>query len=241
MRSRVSTAVRVAVAGAVLASGAIVMDLAPVSAHCPVPGQLPPGGRAYASAKQTLTVSANAIKGNIAYTNPTLCNLSGGPLAFSLEGISLCETGTCSDWVQVGWQKRQGVGSIPMLLCEYGNSGVAHGFWYAMSAAQHAYQWDYTSTSYWHCRLDGVDKAIVCCGWAHMTQGTYVNAQGETNSEHTQIGNNAPYKLGLFTLRWRKASTLTWQAYNLTLQTPDSPYGNSLPAFDYLANWTNAH
>jgi hypothetical protein len=235
MRPRVPAALRVTMAGAALASGSILADISSVSAAtCPIPGQIL-NPNAYAAARQTLSVYSNGVKGYIGYTNPTLCNLSGGPLAFSLEGITLCATGTCSNWVQAGWQKIQGRGTMPMALCEYGNSGVAHQYWFTISAAQHAFQWDYTGAT-WHCRIDGVDRLDGSA--PNMTQGNYVNAQGETNSQNTQIGGNYPSKLGLSVLRWRQVSL--WQNYNLTRFTPDYPYGSSLAAPDYLLNWTNA-
>jgi hypothetical protein len=158
----------------------------------------------------------------------------------SIEGFSLCRTNLCNDWLQVGWGKVLGY-TMPKGYCEFNHvNGSLELVEWAMTAATHKFTVQYhRATGYWECFMDGVWKTANPVGFA---SGTYLNAQGEVRTVHTQIGRNAPGKL-LFSNMSREFDDLSngWTTFNVTLADPDSPYGNSEPQPGQFKNWTNAH
>lgn len=51
----------------------------------------------------------------------------------------------------------------------------------------------------------------------------------------------APSTLLFSSLGYQLVGSSSWSTMNVTLDTPDSPYGNSEPAVGQLKVWTNAH
>jgi hypothetical protein len=123
--------------GLLLASAILVGVPQRVAANCPGTSS----GALYAGAHQFLANAANGVKGDIQWTNPTVCTNPSGN-AFSLEGITLCSSGTCPGWVQVGWVKRQSLDSSPKMYCEYKwtDSPVVTQYWFSITAATHKLQ-----------------------------------------------------------------------------------------------------
>lgn len=66
-----------------------------------------------------------------------------------------------------------------------------------------------------------------------------MESQGEAYATHAQIGRNAPAKLLFSSMRWLNSPS--WATLNISLETPDSPYGNDEPIAGQFENWTNAH
>jgi hypothetical protein len=220
--------------GVLLASTSLFAAPQFVAADCPYTA-----GHYFAGGYQFLGSGASGIRGGIEWTNPAVCG-NGLGNAFSLEGITLCDTSTCPHWVQVGWVKRLAEDTSPKMYCEYkfGTATVKQ-YWFTITSASHQYEWSYQNPD-WNCYLDGVIKFGVNSSSAFLT-GTALTSQGETNSNHSQIGRNAPSYLQLYTQTYRLGSS-NWQFFNLTLKATTFPYGRSLGTSSYtLRNWTNAH
>lgn len=204
-----------------------------VSAHCP--GTAPPF-RNYAGGTHDFAGMASGVRASIQFTNPAVC-ANGLGNAFTLEGVSLCPNDSCASWVQVGWVKRQGIDSSPVAYCEYRNAGAAAvQFHFAMSAATHEFRWERSANS-WDCRIDGALKVVTTA--PSFVAGGFANAQGENNSNHTQIGRMAPAKLAFNSAQYRLG--VVWNNMQLTLNQPNAPYGVDSLGAGSMRNWTNAH
>lgn len=217
----------------VLAASA--MPLAPiqrVSAHCPGTLAVP---HDFAAGWQDVP-SSDAIYAVIQYVNPTVC-FTSQETAFSLEGINLCnEPVYCDRFVQVGWIKRKNVDSTPKMYCEYLGAGVYNQQFFPMTAEQHTYWW-YQSGGTWNCALGTTVKiSNLSLGW---TSGTRFQAQGETNSVHTQIGGAPPAGSILFwNMQYRSGA---WYQTDLWDIFWDSPYWVYEPIPGEMKNGTYSH
>jgi len=207
-----------------------------VAAHCP--GSQASGGRDYAAGKRSIANSANGIKADIQYTLKPVCAIPAGN-AFSAEAIYLCINSLCDGFVQVGWERSQS-GTLRM-YCEFQPppaTGTGFIFYFSVTAATHNYKMQYDPLdSVWDCFLDGAWKKDK--GGLGFTTGTYLGAQGETNSTHTQLGRNSPSTLQYTTLQYRIAMNNTWNTWSPNTFTRDPPYGASNPAVGSFADWTN--
>lgn len=169
--------------------------------------------------------------------NPTVCFTSQAT-AFSLEGINLCtEFFYCDGFVQVGWIKEK-TDSAPKMYCEYGAIGSFQDKqFFAMTPQQQTYWW-YQSGGRWYCALGTSIKipAGVSLGW---TSGTRFQAQGETNSTHTQIGGYPPPASILFwNMQYRAGA---WYQTDLWDIAWESPYFVYEPTPGEMRNGTNLH
>ena len=195
----------------------------------------PAGFRAYSAARLTLaSPNATAIRGNLDFVTPTVCAISGAQ-TFSQESLSICWNGNCDGFVQVGWTRfRQYPQS--MGWCEYqGLSGDHHSYVWDILAQTQQYRMQWTSTG-WECWINNVRRgAGVTTGF---NGGSYMPVQGETNSQDSQIGRNAPGKFLFDFMLYRNGSYLT---LNVVPFSPNSPYGNDEPTAGDFRNWTNAH
>lgn len=162
-------------------------------------------------------------------------------MGWVLEAVSICNNvATCSGWVQIGWRKHESW-SDPQFYFEYQAVGGSPIQLYApLSHASHAYKLQYDAfDSVWDAYLDGVGKFSK--GSLGFTSGTYLTAQGEVNSTHTQIGRNAPNKLLFSDMQYQNAAG-QWPAFNVDAPLiVESPYGADEPAIGQLRNWTNGH
>lgn len=198
-------------------------------AHCPnvsaqinVYGDMNPAG------------STNAVKAVIPWTNPNVCSQS---VSHSID-INIS-----SGWVQVGWWKTSG--SSVRGYCEV-QSPVTPGNYqfldFAVTAASHTYNWTYdTGDQIWDCQLDTSVKLSRTSGYVGFTSGPSIGVQGEAKGQHVQIGKMAPGALLISGMQYRKATTGTWLAVNVTVHTPPSPYSIAEPAVGKMQLWTNAH
>lgn len=203
-------------------------------AHCP--GTQPPLGRAYASGHQDFAGFANGVRSRIDYTNPAVC-ANGAGNAFTAEGVTLCFDSDCTGWLQVGWTKRLGTDTAPVMYCEYKRTdSPARDFYFSLSAATHEYRWERASTQ-WNCMLDGASRFGTTS--PNFTSGGFANAQGETNSTHAQLGRMAPAKLSYNSTQYRLNGV--WNNMVLTLDAVSSPYGRDSLGAGSFRDWTNAH
>lgn len=232
-------------AGVALAAGALLAFPSLALAHCPNVDA--PGGRAYSSARRQLSgTNARGIRAQIAWANPTTCTVPAGD-AFSVEGINLCQTGACRAWVQVGWVKYQGWGE-PHLYCEFQpyspfippTGGVLWLQPTGLSHNTHTYKMTYDDVDdVWDCSLDGDPMYTKNVSFS---SGTYLTAQGETNSKHAQIGKMAPNALLFQAMRYFNPSG-NWAAFLPQTTNIDAPYGGEdpEPGYGQWQNWTNDH
>ena len=212
---------------------------APAAAHCPG-SAIPNNGRHYAAGTRNIAgvAVAKGIRGNVGWVNPNVCTRPDG-FAFSAEYMNICNTGSCSGWVQVGWLKSQG-NAAPQFYCEFKPvGGAAVRFQAPLTQAQHAYKFDYDAfDGLWDCFLDGAGK--FSRGNMGFTQGTWLVGGGEVNATHAQIGAAAPAKLALTDMQYRNAAN-QWPAFDVANFVLNVPYGVDEPAVGQLRNWTNAH
>lgn len=210
----------------------------PVSAHCP--GTIASGGKDYAGAYQYVP-SSDAIYAIIEWTNPTLC-LVAGQDDFTLEGITLCNNTLwlCNGFVQTGWVRRETQGPTPKGYCEWQPVwGTFEQYHYAITQEQHTYWWNRVGqSSYWDCMfgyylIQRIDL--------NFTSGTYITAQGETNSTHSTIG-RSPHPLSI--LFWQmqyRAVPGYWYFTDLWDIIQDSPYFVYEPTPGQMRNGTYSH
>jgi len=142
----------VAVAALVMASAGVLSRPDPLMAHCP--GTLASGGQDYAGAKQILSSPATGIRGDISWTSPTVCAVAGAPApgTFSLEGIGICSTSSCSAFAHPGWVKHSSWSS-PKMFCEFKQAGQqSYYYHFSLSAATHEYRVNYDPVNGdWDC------------------------------------------------------------------------------------------
>ncbi len=215
-------------------------------AHCL--GDSPTEGwRAYASAQKSVPDSIG-VKASIGWTNPNTCTKPEGN-AISVEGITLAHynsSGVRDAFIQTGWIKYQ-YWSAPKGYCEFSppNPYAYEQLHYTLpSASTYTYKIErvYDTESrqnFWDCKLGSTTKYSRSTERLGMSSGSWVNAQGEVNSVHGQIGKMAPAEL-----RFSSYSHLTggaWQTTDLVPSPVYFPYGRSEPFAGGLDNWTNDH
>jgi hypothetical protein len=126
------------------------------------------------------------------------------------------------------------------MFCEFKQAGQqSYYYHFSLSAATHEYRVNYDPVNGdWDCYRDGL-RVISSAGNLGFTSGTALFVQGETNSTHSQIGRNSPSRLLFANLAYKIGSG--WSGMNVTLISPDSPYGSDEPTPGQFRNWTNAH
>ena len=148
--------------------------------------------------------------------------------------------------MQVGWRKWNGY-SEPMGYCEVQNpSDLSHHdldmfpilhvpktFTWTLDRADQI--WD---CGYYNTNPPGTSKTVA---WLGFASGRTFQAGGEAHQYHVQIGLNAPYKLLLSSMTYRKTSLTTWTTAKIVEDATVSPYGNDEPAAGQLRVWTDAH
>lgn len=207
---------------------------------------IPNNGRAYALGQEDLPSGpADGVKGTISWGNPNVCTTPAGN-AFSLEAVSLCNSGTaCTGWVQPGWRKDQ-ANSVPHLVCEFHNTGGQNFIMTApITSAGHIYEMSYDPLDQlWDCYLDGVNK--YSRGNLGFTSGNFVNGQGETNARYAEIGNVTPSYIQYSVMKFRRS--VAYSGMDLTSFfagecapgcVATSRYGVLENAVSSMRNWTN--
>jgi len=209
--------------------------------HCP--GTAPNiDWRAYGAGTLSVSPNADGVQGSIEWTNPNPCSNQFGN-GFTNEAVTLAQNGNLNGWVQVGWHKRQGMTS-PKMFCEYtGETGT--GYWDPLeftlpSASTFKYTFRHDAGNReWECVLNSTVYAVRPSSRLGFQSGSFLNAQGEVNSTHGQIGKMDPDKLDLTALTFRRSGS--WTTMNLNLLGTVAPYGRDEPQAGQLRNWTNAH
>lgn len=173
---------------------------------------VPNDGRITTSGYRETVAAVDAIKGDIEWTNPNVCTTPNNN-AFSLAAVTLCTEATnCLGWVQPGWRKNQG-GSADW-VCEFGKTnGNVFIFQGPVSHYIHTYKMSVDGSGSWSCFVDGVKKAEVSN--LGFTEGTYINAQGETNARFAQIGRVDPLKLYFRNMKYHTDVPAQWNTANL--------------------------
>lgn len=216
---------------------------APAAAHCP--GTAPDSGwRAYAWGNQSVVgAGVTGVSTSLQWTDPNPCSNQFGN-GFTLEAVTLCQTGVCNGWVQTGWIKRQGFSGGPKQTCEFaGEPGTD--FWVVVdiplpTASEYTYKFVHDAGDReWDCMRGSTVVAVRSSDAMGWQSGSYVNAQGEVNATHAQIGKMAPSKLQFSALQYQKSGS--WSNMNVSLQPVAAPYGVDEPAVGQMRNWTNAH
>ena len=111
-----------------------------------------------------------------------------------------------------------------------------------MSLGIHQYKayWDTDGVeSAWICALDGSDIWGYTTDYMDFSSGTWLVAQGETNSLFSQIGKMSPSKLSFSELKYLVRGSC-WCVFNVGLGgTIDTQhYGRDEPASGEFRNWT---
>jgi hypothetical protein len=201
-----------------------------VQGHCP-------GGfqRDWSTGVMDIAVLSNGIRVDIEYTNPNVCSDGSGHWINLQKGLG---------WVQIGWWKY--AGSVVKGYCEIQHPTSTDRYkidLFTISAASHAYKFSYdTIDGYWDCSHDTSTHYSYSGPYYGITSSSdEIEAGGETWAEHGQIGRMWGSSLLLSDMQYRKASDGQWPAVNLTLTTPNWPYGNSEPYFGQIRVWTYAH
>jgi len=159
--------------------------------------------------------AVDAIRGDIEWTNPDVCTTPNNN-AFSLAAVTLCTDGTdCDGWVQPGWRKNQG-GSADWVCEFHKTSGSPRNFIFQgpVSHYIHTYKMSVDGFGSWSCFVDGVKKAEMSN--LGFTEGTFINAQGETNARYAQIGRVDPLKLCFRNMQYHTDVPAQWNTSNLT-------------------------
>lgn len=209
--------------------------------HCP--GTAPNASwRAYGAGTMAVSPNATGVQGYIEFTNPNPCSNQFGN-GLTVEAVTLMQTAAINGHVQVGWVKRQGM-TAPKMLCEFSGEDGTDYFdpvefslpsW---STFKYTFQHD-AGNREWECLLNSTVYAVRPSAWLGFQSGSSLNAQGEVNSTHAQIGKMAPDKLDLTALKFKRSGS--WTTMNLTLLGTVAPYGRDEPQAGQLRNWTNAH
>lgn len=201
-------------------------------AHCPGGG-----GTSYAAGARSLgSTYAKGVTGDIAWTQGSVCS-SGVS-----HSVTVCNTGSCSGWVQVGWRYYNGY-SEPKAYCETKGTG---GFYnlteYAISHSTHTYRYSISpSDPVWHCQVDGVLKRSTPTATVGFVYGNRLIAQGEAHATHVQIGRMNPARLSFTNLKYVSQSNGGLYAMGPTLNSPPAPYGVDKPSATSIRVWTYAH
>ena len=218
LTNRVAPPVKALLAAALACSTVIVAPAQPVAAHCPgTPADGTPP-RDYAGAYQYIA-PADAVYAIIQYVNPVVCSLPTGN-AFSLEGVGLCNDSSCGGFVQVGWWKWQFYSS-PHWYCEFKPIGATiqqYFFTNPVTPEDHTYWWERRANT-WYCNLGTTNSWIPSN--QNWTSGTYLHAQGETNSTHSQIGKTPyPNAILFWAMQYRAGAWYTTDLYDLVYEWP---------------------
>jgi hypothetical protein len=156
----------------------------PAAAHCP---STPPNYHEYVSGGNNNNV-VKSVKVTIGWVNsPAVCS-SGVS-----HSITICQTGSCPGWMQVGWRYYAGY-SKPKAYCERkpsnGNAYTLNE--YSVSSESHNYAIVRTSSNLFECRIDGDTKEATVTSYVGFSSGTWVPVQSEAHSPHVQLGHVAP-------------------------------------------------
>ena len=202
----------------------------PVQAHCPGTA-----AHDYAAGGQGLGAGvANGVRVRIDWTQGNVCT-SGVS-----HSITVCSTGACGDWAQVGWRYYNGYAE-PKMYCEWAG-GQYKIVEFAITHVTHEYRMQFdTQDKYWDCYLDTTFKYSYYWTSAGMTSGSYLVSQGENHQAHVQIGRMAPAKLLFDAMKYKKTSDGTWVGMNVAPGVSSGPYGADEPAVGDMRVWTNAH
>lgn len=198
-------------------------------AHCPgTPSHV------YAAGTVFPGVAANGVRATIDWTQGNVCS-SGVS-----HSVSVCDTGSCGHWAQVGWRYYSGY-SEPKMYCEWAG-GLYKIVEFATTHVAHGYKQDYDAfDKTWDCYQDSTFKYTYSQANSGFGSGTYLVAQGENHQTHVQIGRMAPAKLLFADMQYQRASDGQWPLMNISVNSPVSPYGVDEPLNGQLRVWTNAH
>lgn len=200
-----------------------------VMAHCP-------GTTAhdYAAGGVTLASAANGVKGTISWTQGNVCT-SGVS-----HSVTVCGTGSCGHWAQVGWRYYNGYAE-PKMYCEWAGSQYKI-VEFSITHAALTYKQDYDKVDKtWDCYQDSTFKYTYSLASAGFSSGTYLVAQGENHQAHVQIGLMTPGKLMFQEMQYQRSSDSAWLVMNVNVGSPVAPYGADEPAAGQMRVWTNAH
>lgn len=193
----------------------------------------------YAKAGRSLaSATSEGIRGNIQMTAGNVCE-SGVS-----HSVTVCNNGSCSGWVQVGWRYYSNFSS-PKAYCERkGTAGSYQLTEYAVANATHHYKWesnviDEKNNRQWKCYIGGILRITISASTYGFGKGSWMPVQGEAHSAHVQIGMMAPNKLSFSSLNYKNGTS--WPALGPTSPAAPAPYGADVPNSSTVRVWTNPH
>lgn len=193
----------------------------------------------YAKAGRSLSSAASeGIRGNIEMTAGNMC-ASGVS-----HSVTVCNTGSCSGWIQVGWRYYSTYTS-PRAYCERKGTGGNYQLTeYAVTNATHNYKWesmviDEKKNRQWKCYIDGTLKVTISATTYGFGKGSWMPVQGEAHSAHVQIGKMAPNKLAFTSLNHKNGAS--WSVLSPSSPSAPAPYGADVPNSTTVRVWTNPH